>query len=181
MQNYMKRHSALSAKISKSQLVLFFFLLTAILYTNCVKYSFKGALPSYLKTIMIPTFEDRSRWVGLQENLELSVVNAFVQDNTLHVVENEEDADLVLEGTILPVNTRKTSITPGEVVEEEQLVVSVQIECINKHTNKALWSGTVSDFGVVSGSATLDERDLAIDVAVEKVVTEILNRTIAAW
>jgi hypothetical protein len=177
----MKKNSALIASVSKLKIAGFFFLFTIILSSNCVKYSFKGALPSYLKTILIPTFEDRSRWVGLQEKVALGVVDAFVRDNTLRVVEDEEDADLVLEGTILPVNTRKTSITPGEVVEEEQLVVSVQVECTNKHTNKALWSGTVSDFGVVSGSATLEERDSAIDEAVDKVVTEILNRTIAAW
>jgi len=177
----MNKHSGSLAVVTKFRIAGFFFLFIIIFSTNCVKYSFKGALPSYLKTIMIPSFEDRSRWVGLQEKVGLSVVDAFVRDNTLQVVENEDDADLVLEGTILPVNTRKTSITPGEVVEEEQLVVSVQLECINKHTNKALWSGTVSDFGVVSGSATLDERDIAIDEAVEKVVTEILNRTIAAW
>lgn len=177
----MKKQPALFVVVPKVKIAGFLFLFIAIFSANCVKYSFKGALPSYLKTIMIPTFEDRSRWVGLQEKVGLGVVDVFVRDNTLQVVENEEDADLVLEGTILPVNTRKTSITPEEVVEEEQLVVSVQIECTNKHTNKALWSGTVSDFGVVSGSATKDERDQAIDVAVEKVVTEILNRTIAAW
>jgi hypothetical protein len=146
-----------------------------------MKYSFKGALPSYLQTIAIPLFEDRSRWVGLQEELTLGVVDAFVRDNTLEVVENEEDADLILYATILPVQTRRTSITPEEVVEEEQMVVSVQIECTNTHTNKELWSGTVSDFGVVSGSATLEERDQAVNEAVEKVITEIVNRTIAAW
>jgi hypothetical protein len=61
------------------------------------------------------------------------------------------------------------------------MVVSVQVECTNIHINKALWSGTVSDFAAVSGSATQEERDQAVDEAVEKVIIEILNRTIAAW
>jgi hypothetical protein len=152
-----------------------------LLFSSCLKYSFKGALPAYLEKIAIPLFEDRSRWVGLQEELTLGVVDAFVRDNTLQVVENEQDADLILYATILPVQTRRTSITPDEVVEEEQMVVSVQIECTNTHINKALWSGTVSDFGAVSGSATQEERDRAVDEAVDKVVVEILNRTIAAW
>jgi len=155
--------------------------LICLLFSGCVKYSFKGALPSYLKTISIPLFEDRSRRVGLQENISQGVINAFVQDNTLRVVENEEDADLVLKGTILGVQTRRTSISPEEVVELQQLVVSVKVECLNLHTNKALWSGTVSDFGEVSGDANQAEEDQAIDAAVEKVIAEILNRTIAAW
>lgn len=117
----------------------------------------------------------------MQENLSQGVINAFVRDNTLRVVENEEDADLVLKGTILEVQTRRTSISPQEVVELQQLVVSVKVECLNRHTNKPLWSATISDFGQVSGDANQAEQDQAIDTAVEKVIAEILNRTIAAW
>ena len=176
-----KKHANSRRSFSKYKTAIGLACILTFFCAGCLKYSFKGALPSYLKTIVIPLFEDRSRWVGLQEQLTLEVVDAFVRDNTLKVVEDEADADLVLEGVILPVQTRKTAVTPEEVVEQEQLVVSVKIECLNKHTNKPLWSATVSDFGVVSGSATLEERDLAIDEAVEKVVADILNRTIAAW
>ena len=154
-----------------------------LLNTSCVKYSFKGALPSYIKTISIPLFEDRSsfRWVGLQEKLTEDVVNAFVQDNTLKVVDDEKNADLLLTGSILSIQTRSTSITQEEVVEEEQLYVTVKVECLNRQTSKPLWSGSISEFGVVSGTGDLAERDQAINEAVEKIVEEILNRTIAAW
>ncbi len=161
-----------------SQLVVVLLLLFCL---SCVKYSFKGALPSYLETIAIPLFEDRSSWVGLQEKLTNQVVDVFVQDNTLQVVEDGEEVDLFLKGTILNVQSRRTAINPQQQVEEEQLVVSVQVECMNRHTEKPLWSGTVSDFGVVSGGGSLQERDAAVDEAVDKIVQEILNRTIAAW
>lgn len=149
--------------------------------TQCVKYSFKGALPSNLKTIAIPLFEDRSNWVGLQEKMTEDVINAFVRDNTLQVIEDEDNSDLLLKVTILPLQTRRTSIAGDETVEEEQLVVSVRVECINQQREKPLWSGTVTDFGVISGTATLDEQDAAIATATEKIVAEIINRTIAAW
>ncbi len=149
--------------------------------SHCVKYSFKGALPSNLKTIAIPLFEDRSNWVGLQEKMTEEVINAFVRDNTLRVIEDEDNSDLLLQAAILPLQTRRTSIAGDETVEEEQLVVSVRVECINQQTGKPLWSGTVTDFGVISGAATLDEQDTAIATATEKIVAEIINRTIAAW
>lgn len=162
-----------------------FFLLPGLLLltTGCVKYSFKGALPSYLKTISIPLFEDRSpqHWVGLQEKLTEDVVDRFVQDNTLKVIDDEKNADLLLKGVILNIGTRRTSITREEVVEEEQMVVTVKVECMNKQTDKPLWSGNISEFGVVSGSGDLAARDEAINEAVEKIVEEILTRTIAAW
>lgn len=163
------------------RLVMCFLASVFFLLNGCTSYSFKGALPSYLKTIAIPLFEDRSNWVGLQEDLSQKVVDAFIQDNGLKIIEDEKQADLRLEGSILPVQTRRTSVNPEEFVDEEQLVVSVRINCINLHTDKPLWAGVVSDFGVVSGSASLEERDAAVNEAVDKVVAEIVNRTIAAW
>ena len=77
--------------LSKFRFAVIAICIFLVLFAGCVKYSFKGALPSYLQTIAIPLFEDRSRWVGLQEELTLGVVDAFVRDNTLEVVENEEE------------------------------------------------------------------------------------------
>ncbi len=148
---------------------------------GCVKYSFRGALPSDIQTIAIPLFEDRSAWVGLQEQLTRDVIDAFIRDNTLQVIESEKDADLLLKGTILSVQRRRTAITAQEVVEEERLVVNVKVECINQHTGKPLWSGNVTEFGVLSGTGSVEENDLAIAEAVEKIVESIVNRTVAAW
>ena len=149
--------------------------------SSCVKYSFKGSLPSSLKTISIPSFEDRSTWIGLQESLSEGVVNAFIDDNTLKLIDDESAADLLLLGTVVGVRSQKTSISQDQLVEEEQLVVSVKVECLNQQTDEPLWSGSIAEFGVVSGDGTLEERDAAINQAVEKIIEEILNRTVAAW
>lgn len=156
-------------------------ILVVLLNLSCIKYSFKGALPSNLKTVAIPLFEDRSRWVGLQEEMSQQVVDAFIQDNTLQVIEDESEVDLLLKGTIVSVRERNTSVSSNEQVEELEMVVSVKVECLNTHLDKPLWSGTVSDFATVSGTASLEERELAVIEATEKIVEEILNRTVAAW
>jgi hypothetical protein len=158
------------------------FIFTALLLVaGCVKYSFRGALPSSIKTIAIPLFEDRSNWVGVQEQLTNAVINAFVEDNSLHVVDNEDEGDLVLRGTILSVRPQTTSVASDESTTEERYVVTVKIECYNRQTDKLLWSGNLSDYGTVSGAATLAEQETAIATAIEKLKIEIVNRTIAAW
>ncbi len=156
-------------------------ILLLIFSVGCVKYSFKGALPSSLKTIAIPLFKDRSGWPGLQEDLTTRVVDTFIEDNTLQVVNREEDADLILRGTITSVDQRAVSIGGDETVKETQIWVNVQVRCINTHNNKPLWSGTVRHFGTISGSGTLEEMDQAIKEALDRIVEEILLNTTAAW
>lgn len=152
-----------------------------LLSLSCVKYSFKGALPSYLKTISIPLFEDRTSWAGLREEITTKVIDAFISDNSLHVIEDEKAADLLLSGTVTQIQKKYVAITPGEQVEQQQIWVYVSVKCVNQKINKELWSGTLSDFDVVSGAGTLDELNAAVSFAVDKIVEDIVNKTIAAW
>lgn len=152
-----------------------------LLLTQCVKYSFKGALPSYLKTISIPLFEDRTAWAGMREDVTTKVIDAFIRDNTLSVIDDEESADLLLEGTISRIQEKYVAITPEENVEEKQIWVYINAKCINRKTEDDLWSGMVSDYGVVEGAGNLDELNTAIADAVDKIVEDIVNKTIAAW
>jgi Lipopolysaccharide-assembly len=152
-----------------------------LFYTNCVKYSFKGALPSYLKTISVPLFEDRTSWAGLREEMTTKVIDAFISDNSLRVIEDDKAADLVLEGTISRIQEKYVAISGTEQVEQKQIWVYVSVKCINQRTEKELWSGSLSDFDEVSGTAALDELNSAVSAAVDKIVEDIVNKTIAAW
>ncbi len=154
---------------------------TLLFLGSCVKYSFKGALPSYLKTIYIPLFDDQTAWPGLQEEMTNKVIDTFIRDNTLKVVDSEENADLILKGKILSINEERAAITQQETVKEVKLWVNVQVECLNTHTNKPLWKDQVRNFGLISGAGTLEERNAAISSAVDEIVQDILNNTIAAW
>jgi hypothetical protein len=156
-------------------------LFVLLLSLNCVKYSFKGALPAYLKTISIPLFEDRTSWAGLREEMTTKVIDAFISDNSLRVIEDEKAADLVLEGTISRIQEKYVAITPGEQVEQKQIWVFVSVKCTNQEMEKELWSGNLSDFSEVSGAGTLDELNAAVSLAVDKIVEDIVNKTIAAW
>jgi hypothetical protein len=165
----------------KKPVLAVFLIFLLLLYPNCVKYSFKGALPSYLKTISIPLFEDRTSWAGLREDMTNKVIDAFISDNSLRVIEDEKAADLVLQGTISRIQEKYVAISGTEQVEQKQIWVYVSVKCINQKTEKELWSGTLSDFDEVSGTADLSLLNDAVSAAVDKIVEDIVNKTIAAW
>ena len=170
------RKSRIPAGLPKALL-----LISVIFWGGCVKYSFKGSLPSTIETIAIPLFQDRSREIGLLDKVYQATVNAFLSDNTLRVVEDPENADLVLQGTIQGVSEQRTAVNQQITVEEYRLQVTLNMECIRTDLDKPLWKGAVSDYGSLPGTGDLAAREAALDEAVEKIVQEIITRTVAAW
>ena len=156
--------------------ILMFFFLFA-----CAKYSFRGALPSHLKTIYIEDFDDHTNYPGVREEFMQKVATAFISDNSLTIVEQKASADLILNGNLASIQRRPASITPTEQVQQYQMVLTIKTECLNTHTQKPLWAETISRYGIISGSASRDEIDQANSLAIDQVVEDILSKTIGAW
>jgi outer membrane lipopolysaccharide assembly protein LptE/RlpB len=148
---------------------------------SCAKYSFRGALPSNLKTVYIEDFKDNTNYPGVFEEFMQKVTSAFISDNSLRVVEQKTSADLILSGTLTSIQRRPVSITPTEQVQQYQMVLTVRTECMNSHTQKPLWSESISRYGIISGNATRDEIDQANSLSIDQVVEDIIAKTIGAW
>jgi hypothetical protein len=147
---------------------------------GCGMYSFTGSLPSTIQTIAVPLFDDNTAYPNIREDLTNKVVDAFIADNTLKIV-NESDADLLINGTINSISQRAAVLTSGEDVQEFQIYVNVKVTCEDVKNGKIFWEKTLSQFGSMAGSGTQDERDLAIADAIEKITEDILNNTLANW
>lgn len=159
----------------------FLIILLALCMISCAKYSFRGALPSYLKSIYIQDFEDRTNYPGVREEFMQKLTTAFINDNSLQVIEDEKSASLILKGTIVSIQRRPASITPEEQVQEYQMVMTVQAECDNTETQKSLWSGNLSRYGIIAGDAMRNEIDGANSVAIDQIIEDIISKTIGAW
>jgi len=159
------------------------FILSVLLLSGCIKESFKGALPSYLETIYIPMFESKAHRT-LPEDTELltqEVIDKFLDDNTLKIVNKEKDADLILIGSISSITEGPDQIGENETVTQNKLTVKVAIECTNTHTNKPLWKQTVSQDGFYGIGGGDSDRLAAYEELIVTLAEEILNKTIAAW
>jgi len=82
-------------------------------------------LPSYIKRIYIPEFRNTSRLPGAQADLTPLVVDEFLADGRLDVVQNER-ADVRLEGRIKSFRDY-SSATSGD---RFPLVNTMEMECL---------------------------------------------------
>jgi len=157
--------------------------LMVVTISGCVRYSFKGALPPNIQTIAIAPFEDASRfqWGGLREEFNSMLVDAFIRDNTLKVVNTSQNADLYLTGKIVSIQEQKSAISPTEQVEQIQLYLTVDVKCVNQHTGKVFWKGTLRRNLPIEGAGTLEEKNTILIKLSEMIVEDIVNKIIAAW
>ncbi len=156
-------------------------LLLGVLFFNaCGYYSFKGSLPSYIRSIAISLFDNQTPDPGVPETLNRYLRDMFIDDNTLKVVD-ESKADLLLSGTIESIRQKAAVVRTGEEVTEDQLVVTVKAKCQDLKTSKMLFNKSFSYTVPLSATAGLDQRQQAIDEALKYIAEDILNATLGAW
>jgi len=151
-----------------------------IVLHSCWYYSFSGALPSHLNSIAIPLFDDRTAYPNIRENLSNKVIDTFIADNRLKVT-NEDMADLILTGTISSISEQAAAVSAGEVVTEYRVVVSVRVKCEDLKLAKVLYDKTIQNYGLMPAQGGIEERDKAIEEALELITEDILNSTFSIW
>jgi len=174
-----KNNHAIAPNISKRILRAILTALCLLLISGCA-YSFKGSLPSHIKSIAIPIFVDNSGYPGVLEKVTDSVLEAFISDNTLKVVD-ESKADIIINGTIQSVTQRAAAVKAGETVTEYQMIVRIKVVCEDLRMNKKMYDKSFSENSFITSSAGQDEKDTAIGEAIIIITEDIVNTTLGGW
>ncbi|MEM8487545.1 MAG: LptE family protein, partial [Bacteroidota bacterium] len=98
--------------------------------SGCGYYSFTGAsIPDNLNTIAIPLVIDNSLNTipELSDQLTEALVNLFVNQTRLSLVENEDEADALLSVEIQRYNNAPSSISGEEVAATNSVTITVKV------------------------------------------------------
>jgi len=169
--------------------LIFLFVLSVLINFYGCNYSFTGAsVPSHLKTVAIPIFDDRSG-AGIQnlkENITSVLVQKFTEDNTLHVVE-KGNANSIIEGTIVsaseaPAQVTQSASTSGESISANRFTIRIKIVFRDLVKKKVILETTFSGFKDYSLTGNVQQsRQAAIDEAVKLVTEDILLGVVSNW
>lgn len=144
-------------------------------------YSFTGSsVPSHLKTVAIPLFEDVSGFgeAGLRETFTQDLIQLFVNDNSLEIGDRST-SDAILEGTITRIVDAPSVIAPGEQVTTRRVTMTVHASFTDMKFKKKMWEKDFTNWGEYEqGTQT---RSVALDEAVRKVTEDILLETVSGW
>lgn len=160
---------------------------------SCGYYSFSGSGLKGTGSVAVPLFENQTQEYGIRESLTQKVVDAYVQDNTLKVV-NEKIADSILSGTIIRYLREAHTFDESENVKEYKVRVFAKVILKEAKKKKTIWqddnlegwaiysaTDETGDEGKEETLEKLKTEDDAKERALERLADDIVNRTVKGW
>jgi len=160
-------------------------LVLAALAGGCA-YTVRSTLPSHLKTLAIPVFQNNTVEFGLADDITQSLVNGFLTDRSLRIAQ-ERDANAVLRGSVVAYKNQVFGYTTTERATEYEIVLTVSVTFRDMVKNRDLWKDDAltvrTTYNVTAVSATQPaqtEADGRKDV-IQKLTDRIVSRTVQGW
>jgi len=142
-------------------------------------------MPTHLKTVAIPVFENATGEYTLEQDVTAAVVDRFVKDNHLRVVD-ERSANAVIRGKITEYKNSVFGFSAANRAQEYRVTITCSVMFKDLVKNREIWNEpslvkTANYFVVdVPGQSARTELDGRKE-AITKIADEILTRTVEGW
>ena len=103
-----------------------------------------GALPAGVEKLYIPLFVNKTAEPQLENKMTNRVSEVFSRNSKISQVENPNDAEAVLFGTIRDYQTRALSYDRNDAIGEYRSTMIVDVVLRQIETEQLLWEGTIS-------------------------------------
>lgn len=107
-------------------------------------YQFVGEsslLPKDARTIYVEPFFNRGRDVGMEKELTTALRAEFYRRSQLRVVDQSEQADLILSGVIRSLESNVSSVNRQDEVLEYESILILDVTLRRREPNEILWRG----------------------------------------
>ena len=156
-----------------------------LIASSCGYTTSPALLPSHLRTIAVPAFENGTTEYTLEREITDAVIQRFVQDNHLKVVD-ERSANAVLHGRITQYRNAVFGFSTGSTAQEYRVTIALSITLKDQVKNRELWSEPslikTANYYVVDAPGQPAQTELdGRKQAISKIADEILSRTVEGW
>ena len=169
---------------------------------GCSYYSMAGSIPANIKNVNIPLIENDTAEFEISENLTSKIIQEIAIQNILRITD-DSNSDSTILGLITNASDVPFSFDTNEQVDEYRFSLSLQVTWIDNENEKNLIEKTFTGFGNYSinndpssdgidndNDGILDEndddefgdsRDLAINIAINKIASDVVNSILSTW
>ena len=107
-------------------------------------YQFVGEsslLPKDARTIYVEPFVNRSRDIGMEKELTTALRGEFYRRGQLKVVDNSEQADLILSGVVRSLDSTVATVNRENEVLQYESALTLDVTLRRREPNEILWRG----------------------------------------
>ena len=172
------------------------------LIVGCSYYSMAGSIPANIKNVNIPLIENDTAEFEISENLTSKIIQEIAIQNILRITD-DSNSDSTILGVITNASDGPFSFDSNEQVDEYRFSLSLKLTWIDNENEKNLIEKTFTGFGNYSinndpssdgidndNDGILDEndddefgdsRELAINIAINKIASDVVNSILSTW
>ena len=166
--------------LKKDEILVKFSLMFFLVLASCGVYTFGGSsLPTHLKTIEIPLFENHALVQGVAEDVTDAITRSMAKEK-LTVVANNGDA--ILSGVILSYNKKAYDYSGSEQdvdVNSYSVNIVTKVKFYDNIAKKSIYEGTLRAQGVYDFKTETEE--IGRTRAVKDLVNKIMINSLQGW
>ena len=176
--------------------------ISIFLIVGCSYYSMAGSIPANISNVYIPLIENDTAEFEISENLTSKITQEIAIQNILKITDNSNSDSTIL-GVITSATDGPFTFDSNEQVDEYRFSISLKILWVDNENEKNLIEKTFTGFGNYSinndpssdgidndNDGILDEndddefgdsRELAINIAINKIASDVVNSILSTW
>ena len=176
--------------------------ISIFLIVGCSYYSMAGSIPANINNVYIPLIENDTAEFELSENLTSKITQEIAIQNILKITD-DSNSDSTILGVITSAADGPFTFDSNEQVDEYRFSISLKILWVDNENEKNLIEKTFTGFGNYSinndpssdgidndNDGILDEndddefgdsRELAINIAINKIASDVVNSILSTW
>ena len=176
--------------------------LSIFMLVGCSYYSMAGSIPANINNVYIPLIENDTAEFEISENLTSKITQEIAIQNILKIADNSNSDSTIL-GVITSATDGPFTFDSNEQVDEYRFSISLKILWVDNENEKNLIEKTFTGFGNYSinndpssdgidndNDGILDEndddefgdsRELAINIAINKIASDVVNSILSTW
>ena len=176
--------------------------ISIFLIVGCSYYSMAGSIPANINNVYIPLIENDTAEFEISENLTSKITQEIAIQNILKITD-DSNSDSTILGVITSATDGPFTFDSNEQVDEYRFSISLKILWVDNKNEKNLIEKTFTGFGNYSinndpssdgidndNDGILDEndddefgdsRELAINIAINKIASDVVNSILSTW
>jgi hypothetical protein len=176
--------------------------ISIFLIVGCSYYSMAGSIPANINNVYIPLIENDTAEFEISENLTSKITQEIAIQNILKITD-DSNSDSTILGLITSATDGPFTFDSNEQVDEYRFSISLKILWVDNENEKNLIEKTFTGFGNYSinndpssdgidndNDGILDEndddefgdsRELAINIAINKIASDVVNSILSTW